>query len=113
MRDKLIEAMFNNETLYVKDTGVKVSIDYFGSDLKSEIFGRSNSKNRDYPVKVEFVTPPSIKALKMCNKYHIKKNSHTKQMELDAEIELDNLSLYPFETEGAKVLYGKQKNKKS
>ncbi len=113
MRDKLIEAMFRNETLYIKDTGVKVSIDYFGSDLSRDSGFRTSRTVRDYLVKVEFETAPSMKALKLCTKYHIKKNSHTKKMEMDAEVELDNLSLYPFETKGAKLLYGKEKDKKS
>jgi hypothetical protein len=110
VRDKLIEAMFKNEPLYIRDTGVKVSIDYFGTD-EHPSFTRASDEKRMPRVKIVFDSAPNMKALKMCKKYHIKKNSHSKIMELDAEIDLDKLSLYPFESDGAKVLYGKEAKK--
>ncbi len=106
LRDKIIEAMFHNKDLYIKNTGVKVSVDYFGSDLNDDNWGRGRSKKSPFThVKIEFMSPPTIKALKLCRKYHIKKNSHSKTMELDAEIEIDQLSLVPYEGKAANLVY--------
>lgn len=100
-RDKLIEAMVNNKDLYIVNTGVKISVEYFGS-----------SDNRDYrgriitaPVKIEFLTSPTSKALKLCKNFQIRKNGMTKKMELAAEIDLNNLSLTPYEGKIAKLVY--------
>lgn len=108
-RDSIIKAMCEGKPLYIKNTGVKISVDYFGSDLGEDRWSTRKKKHISRPVKVEFETAPSLKALKMCRKYHIKKNSHSKTMELDAEIELDNLSLSPYENRAAKLLYEKKK----
>lgn len=119
-RDRIIEAIFRNEPLYIRDTGVAVAVEYFGSDTR---LGSSNtpwtkskkvSKKVDEfsLVKIEFQSVPTIKALKLCNRFHIKRNSHSKTMELEAEIDIKNLSITPYETNAAKVLYEQAKTKK-
>ena len=114
MRDKIIEAMYKNEPLYIKGTGVKVSVDYFGTDSADRLGFTSRRKNLDEYSKchIQFESAPNMKALKMCNVFHIKKNSHSKTMELDAHINISNLSLTPYETKAAKVLYEQAKAKK-
>lgn len=116
-RDRIIEAMFKNEPLYIRDTGVAVAVEYFGTDTR--LGGNSNTqwtkkKNIDEfsLVKIEFQSAPTLKALKMCNRFHIKRNSHSKTMELDAEIDIKNLSITPYETNAAKVLYEQTKKRK-
>ena len=113
MRDKIIEAMYKNKPLYIRGTGVKVFIDYFGSDTRTNT-GWNRTKNLDEYSKcmIEFATPPNMKALKLCRAFHIKRNSHSKTMELNGEIDIKNLSLTPYETRAAKVLYEQEKTKK-
>ena len=112
-RDKLIESMFNNSPLFIKDTGVQVSVDYFSTDQdRDNNWGRRKAIKDEPRCKVNFETSPTMKALKLCCKFHIKRNSHSKVMEIDAEIKLDKLSTTPFESNAAKVLYEKEKKSK-
>lgn len=113
-RDRIVEAMFKNEALYIRNTGVQVHVDYFGTDTRSNT-GWNRTKTLDEYSKcvIEFATPPTLKALKLCRTFHIKRNSHSKTMELNGEIDIKNLSLTPYETKAAKVLYEKQKTKKA
>ena len=114
-RDRIIEAMFRNEPLYIRDTGVAVTVEYFGTGTR---LGSSNTpwtkrkKVDEFSLaKIEFQSAPTIKALKLCNRFHIKRNSHSKTMELEAEIDIKNLSITPYETNAAKVLYEQTKTK--
>lgn len=107
-KDKLIEAMFKNIPLYIINTGVQIEVDYFGSELEHSTF-RNNNPNKFHICKIEFITTPTIKSLKLCKQYHIKKNSSSNKMEFDAEISLDNLSLFPFEGKAAELIYKKDK----
>jgi hypothetical protein len=106
LRDKIIEAICTDKPLYIKDTGIKVEVDYFGTDIDRF---RSRGKPPIEEVRVTMVNTPTAKALKLFKEWHIKKNSHSKTMELDGVIELKNLSLTPFESKGAKILYAKKK----
>lgn len=110
-RDKIIEAIYKNEPLFIKDTGVKVSVDYFGTD--TDKFGSFGKKPTAVDkCQISFETAPTMKALKACTSYHIKKNSHTKKIELDAQIEIDKLSILPYESKAAKILYKQKTNSK-
>jgi hypothetical protein len=113
-RDKIIEAMYKNEPLYIRDTGVKVSVDYFGTDTRDSLGFSGRKKDFDEYSKchIQFDSPPNMKALKMCKTFHIKKNSHSNTMELDAHIDISKLSLTPYETKAARVLYEQAKAKK-
>ncbi len=107
-KNKLIQAICKGQTLYIRDTGIAVRVDYFGSDLREDFRGRN--RRIEHPCNIEFLTPPTTKALKLFNKWHIKRNSHSGKMELDGTINLEHLSLKPFETKAAKVLYDKVKD---
>ena len=108
-RDKLIAAICKGDHLYIKDTGVKVSVEYFGTDISDNSFRGGKSKRTDDPCNIEFLSTPTHKALQKVLKYHIKRNSHSKTMELDGVIHLKELSLTPYESKGAKILYEKTK----
>lgn len=112
-RDKIIQAICKGEFLYIKDTGIKVSVDYYGSDIDGGLFGVRNSNHRraDYPCHIIFSQAPTKKALTLCNKFHIKRNSVSNSMEIDGVISLENLSLTPYETKGAKLLYEKKQKR--
>lgn len=116
-RDKIIEAIYKNEPLYIKSTGVKVFVDYFGTDSRNTLdrYNSSRKKQLDEYSRchIVFESAPNMKALKSCLTFHIKRNSHSKTIEVNAEIGISNLSLTPYETKAAKVLYEKQKTKKS
>lgn len=107
-KNKLIEHICKGKPLFIKDTGVKVEVDYFGTDMNEF---RSRNSREDY-CQVDMITPPTTKALKLFEKFHIKRNSHTKEMEIEGTIKLRNLSLSPYETKAAKVLYEKKKYSK-
>jgi hypothetical protein len=107
-RDKLIAAICNGDHLYIRDTGIRVSVDYFGTDIADNSWRGSKSKRSDDPCNIEFVDKPTHKALQKLIKYHIKRNSHSKTMELDGTIHLRELSLTPYESKGAKILYEKK-----
>ena len=111
-RDKVIAAICKGETLYIKNTGIGVSVEYFGTDLREDTWRSRKQKRQDNLCQVEFIAMPNKKALNLCKKYHIKRNSHSKIMELEAEIDISNLSLTPFEGKGAKLLYEKTKKGK-
>lgn len=109
-RDKIINAICKGQKVYIKDTGIEVSVEYFGTDSRESFFDRNQKKSIEKQIcHIEFITVPSKKALDLCCKYHIKKNSVSKNMELDGHIELSKLSLTPFEGKAAKILYAKEK----
>lgn len=114
IKDKIIEAICKGETLYIKDTGIAVIVDYFGTDIRENNWSYKNNKRKKEhePCKVDFIGIPNKKALSLCEKYHIKRNSHSKTMELEGVIKIDKLSLTPFEGKAAKVLYEKVKKSK-
>lgn len=103
VRNKLIEQICLGNTLFIKDTGVRVFVDYFGSD-----FDGLRSSRFDL-CKVIFHDKPTHKALKQMRRFHIRRNSHSKAVDVDGEITIDKLSLTPYESKGAKVLYEKKK----
>lgn len=112
VRDKILETLFEGKEVYIKDTGVKITLDYFGSDLeRNNYFVSSPSKKRakeEIACKVNFVSKPTLKALKKCKSFHVRQNSHLRVVEIEGIIEVKELSLYPFETNSAKVLFKKQ-----
>ncbi len=110
-RDKIIAAICKGEHLYIKDTGIKVSVDYFGTDLVDGLWRAPKNKKVDEPCNIEFLDAPTHKALQKLIKYHIRKNSHSKTMEVEGTIGIKELSLTPFESKGAKILYEKSKKK--
>lgn len=116
-RDRIIEAMYRNEPLFIRDTGVAVAVDYFGTDTRlsggRDSWTKAKAVDEFSLVKIEFQSPPTLKALKKCDRFHIKRNSHSKTMELDAEIDIKNLSLTPYESKAAKVLYENKNAKKT
>lgn len=83
LRDKIIAAIFTGQSLFIKNTGVKVSVDHFGDDSFSSY---SRNKYKVDTCKITFETVPNSKALKLVNSYSITKNSHTKTMDSDAYI---------------------------
>lgn len=105
LRDKIIQAIFKGQNLFIKNTGVKISVEHFGND--GEFWGR-DPKNSDI-CKIVFESVPTGKALKLVRDYSIHKNSHTNSINSCANIDLYNLSLIPFETASAKLLYDKTK----
>lgn len=104
LRDKIIYAIFKGQSLFIKNTGVKVSVEHFGDD--NDDWGR-NKYRRD-SCKIVFETTPTTKALKLVSNYSIHKNSHSQTVDTNANIDLYNLSLTPFETPSARLLYEKQ-----
>lgn len=102
LRDKIIEAIFKGQTLFIKNTGVKVSVENFGDDVDDYI----RNKYRRDSCKITFESTPTSKALKLVNNYSIHKHSNT--VSTNANIDLYNLSLTPFETPSARLLYEKQ-----
>mgnify|MGYP001567576444 CR=1 FL=1 len=104
LRDKLIHAIFKGQSLFVKNTGVKVSVEHFGDNDD----WTTNSYRKD-SCKIVFETVPTSKALRLVNNYSIHKNCHSNTVETNANISLHNLSLSPFETPSAKLLYDKVK----
>jgi hypothetical protein len=113
-KNKIVEAICKDTPLFVKGTGVRVKVDYFGTDLDEfrVSLGRKQSKAKDVRLfcNVEFVGSPTPKALKLFQRYHIKRNSVSDKMELDGVIDIENLSTTPYDSKAAKVLYEK-KNK--
>lgn len=105
LRDKIIQAIFKGQNLFIKNTGVKISVEHFGND--GDFWPRSRER-RD-TCKIVFESVPTGKALKLVNDYSIHKNSHTNSVNSCANIDLYNLSLIPFETASAKLLYDKTK----
>ena len=105
LRDKIIHAIFKGQSLFIKNTGVKVTVEHFGDD--NDEWGDSRHK-RD-SCKIVFESAPTTKALKLVNNYTMHKNCHTNLVETNANIDLYNLSLIPFETASAKILYEKSK----
>jgi len=103
LRDKIISAIFKGSYLFIKNTGVKVSVEEFGDN--ADDYGR-NEYRKD-SCKIIFETSPTTKALKLVNHYNIHKNSHTNVVSTSANIDLYNLSLSPFETSSARLLYEK------
>lgn len=111
-KDKLIEAIFNNKPIYIKNTGVRVNIEYYGSDNESPFLGRSSSRKNENIVKINFETTPNNKALKLCKNFNILRNGHHNRSEAQGNISLVNLSLVPFEGAAAKLIYEKEKKVK-
>lgn len=105
LRDKIISAIFRGSSLFIKNTGVKVSVEHFGEDVDDYV---RNRYRRD-SCKIVFETTPTTKALRLVNNYSIHKNSHSNTVGTNANIDLYNLSLSPFETASAKLLYEKSK----
>ena len=103
-REKVIKFILENKTLYIKNTGVPVEVTYFGTD---SFFGSHRSSQ--LPLCAIEVQPSkgSLKAIKLMHKYHIKKNSHDKKIELEGYISIDNLSTIPFENKTSKILFKK------
>lgn len=106
-KNKLIEQICRGKPVFIKDTGVAVEVDYFGTDL----YEFRNRDSKELFCNVNIIGIPTTKALHLFEKFHIKKNSHTNNMELDGTIKLSNLSLSPYETKAGKVLYEKKKSK--
>jgi hypothetical protein len=104
-QNKIIEAICKGKNLFIKNTGIVVLVDYYGTDLLE--FRRRGPDRRQF-CNIEFLTTPTTKALKLLEKFHIKKNSHSKTMELDGVINLDLLSLSPYESKAGKLLYDKK-----
>ena len=105
LRDKIIARIFMGNYLFIKNTGVRVSVENFGDDIGEYAVNRNG---RDY-CKITFETTPTTKALKLVNNYNIYKNTQSNTVSTNASIDLHNLSLSPFETEAAKLLYDKSK----
>jgi len=106
VKNKLIEAICNSKTLYVKDTGVKVNVIYYGTDLHE--VGRDYKTKLEY-CNIEFVDIPTTKCLKQLVKFHVRDGDNPGTMYSSATILLENLSLTPFETKAAKLLYKPRK----
>lgn len=103
-KDRIIEAICKGTSLYVKGTGIEVSVVYFGTD--SHTF--NSEKSKVTKCSIEFIGIPTASTLKLFVSYHIKKNSHSNLMELEGTIDIANLSLTPFETKAGKLLYDKK-----
>lgn len=101
LRDRIINAIFKGNSLFIKNTGVKVSVEQFGEDVDDWTY---NKRRRD-TCKIVFETTPNSKALRLLRNYSISK--HNNVVSTNATIDLYNLSLSPFETSSARLLYGK------
>lgn len=106
-KNKIIEQICKGKSLFIKDTGITVEVEYFGSDMRE--FNRNEKEELFCQVTLTGI--PTNKALSFFEKFNIKRNSVSNEMELDGVIKLTNLSITPFETKAAKVLYGKNKSK--
>ena len=104
-KNKIIEAICKGKTLFIKDTGIAVCIEYFGTDIDEFRNGRNDRKQY---CQVEFISSPTVTSLTKFKSYHIKKNSHSGKMELNGTIDITNLSLVPYESKAGKLLYGKK-----
>jgi hypothetical protein len=104
-RNKLLQAICKGDILFIKDTGVKVKVEYFGSDLSD--YRTRNRDKREF-CNIELLDSVTTKAIKLFHKYDIKRNNTTGKMELDAVIDIKNLSLTPYESKAGKLLYEKR-----
>lgn len=109
-KNKIIEAICRGDILYIKNTGIAVTVTYFGTDVGTDWTTRKIKKVENL-CEIEFINTPTRKALDLCEKFHIKRNTVSKKIELDGYIKIINLSISPFEGKAAKVLY--EKNKKA
>jgi len=103
MKDRIISAIAKGDTLFIKGTGVRVTVDYFGVDCFTETVRGKKVEN----CHLEFIDTPTTECLKLCSKYDIKKNSHTKEIEVSGVIDIRKLSLRPYESKAGKLLYEK------
>jgi hypothetical protein len=106
-KNKVIAGICNGGVLFIKDTGIKVLVSYFGTDNNE--FRKSDRDGKQY-CNIELVGTPTSKVLKLFRQYHIKRNSSSGVMELEGVIDLTHLSITPYESKAGKLLYEK-KNK--
>lgn len=106
LKNKIIESIIKCQPLYIKDTGVKVKVTYYGSDLRE--FG-TRSRNALQYCNIDFLTSPTTKALKMLVSVHVREANKSDTMDCIGTILLDNLSLTPYDTKAAKLLFKKSK----
>jgi hypothetical protein len=102
-KDKIIDAICRGDILYIRDTGIRVQVDYFGTDA----FVFAETRDKRFNCHIEFIDTPTAKCLRLCEKFDVKKNSHTNKMELNGLININKLSLKPYESKAGKLLYGK------
>ena len=105
----VIEAILTGKPIFVKNTGIKVSI------IKLEKVNR----NRYYKMKtatcdINFEQTPTYKALSTCENYSLRDEmvtlGGTKKLNIRASIKIMNLSHRPFETKSSKALYDPKKS---
>lgn len=108
---KIVDAICRDETLFIKNTGVSVKILEYCSPDRSDYSGRRLRKVLEL-CNVQFLKPANKKSLSLCNKFTICRDSNSNKLEVTADVEIKNLSLYPYESKGAKVLYDKTKKNK-
>lgn len=114
--NKIISAIFNESPLYIKDTGVKVEL--HSVNHVQEMIKQGNILNHSYGVRVDFIDKPTVQALEKLLNYDIYHTKHNglrhngadkaivgTNYTLAGNIDILNLSLYPFETPGAKILH--------
>jgi len=106
-KNKLILAICSGTNLYIRDTGVAVQVEYYGTDLNARFLDRKSTA-KGLLCNVTVVGTPTTKSLKVFEAFHIKKNSHTKIVETDGLISLEHLSLSPYESKAGKILYDKK-----
>lgn len=104
--NKILQALFLGEPVYIKNTGVQVELDYMGKDIH-RFRETQNERNVFEVVKVNFITVPNIKALKLLEYFDVLKNSVSNQVTGSGLVKLNNLSLQPYEGETAKILFKK------
>ena len=104
-RNQIIEAICKDSPLFIRDTAIRVKIDYFGSDMSD--FRNRNKKDEGLYCRIEFLDPPTSKVMKLMRKYDFKRNSHSNKMELEGVICIDHLSTVPRNSRAGKLLYGK------
>jgi len=105
--NKILQALFLGEPVYIKNTGVQVELDYMGKDIHRFSDDRNIKKSLFEIVKIDFVSVPNIEALKLLENFDVLKNSVSKKVSGSGIIKLENLSLQPYESEAANVLFKK------
>lgn len=113
-REKILNAMCSDDTLYVRDTGVAVKIEEYTSDqeiVEIPLIRKNSKKKRSEMCTVVFQGTPNKKCIDLSIDFSIYRNGTTQKLEFKADIELKNLSVYPFESRGAKLLYDRKKKR--
>ena len=111
---KVVEKLLKGESVYIKDTGIKVVI----SRLQEGRHNRNRLKH--LTCQITFEDPPSYKALKMCENYDIRNDNHypsgslgpnamkLKNIFASGIIKVVHLSNKPYESNAGKILFDKK-----